>query len=227
VAIQQRDGWKYQHQAFLRERGIFMREFFVAILVLGLLGGCCNKKKCCTPTPPASSCVNFDAPAFVLGTKYGPGLTPGSLAFTANGIRATVWDFQFHTPGSGTFGSATIGLPSNGFGTGQTLKINNINMEFDFTALGSPIHTVALEYLDLGGFENLSVNGAPVPIYVGELSSAPTSIGGATVNVTTVSITPPASGKRGTVTIAATSPAKIDTLRIGGQEFAIDNVCAR
>jgi hypothetical protein len=78
--------------------------------------------------------------------------------------------------------------------------------------------------LDQGGFENLAVNGAPVPIYVGELSSAPTPMGGATVMVTAQSIP---GGKAGAVTITATPPATIKAVRIGGQEFAIDNVCAK
>jgi nitrite reductase/ring-hydroxylating ferredoxin subunit len=49
-------------------------------------------------------------------------------------------------------------------------------------------------------------------------------MGGATVMVTAQSIP---GGKAGAVTITATPPATIKAVRIGGQEFAIDNVCAK
>jgi len=76
---------------------------------------------------------------------------------------------------------------------------------------------VTFEFLDMGGFENISVNGSPM--FTGDISAVPGSLGGAAVSV---SSTPAAGGKTGLVTLAGA----IQKLRVGGQEFWINNVCA-
>ncbi|MES1211389.1 MAG: hypothetical protein ABUL63_03540, partial [Acidobacteriota bacterium] len=97
---------------------------------------------------------------------------------------------------------------------------NNINLLFDFSALGFKVSKVALSYLDLGGYENLAVNDSG---YVGELTAAPPALGGASVTVTNIAVPPPMSGKRGTVTLKGT----VKSMMIGGQELWIDSVCAQ
>jgi hypothetical protein len=104
------------------------------------------------------------------------------------------------------------------FGAGQTIRTNNINLEFDFRQLGFKASQVEFDFLDLGGFENISVNGSP--IFAGELSATPSPMGGAGIAVTTVQL---ANGKKGTVTLTGA----IKNLRVGGQELWIDRVCAR
>jgi len=74
-----------------------------------------------------------------------------------------------------------------------------------------------IDFLDMGGFENISVNGSPM--FTGDISAVPGSLGGAAVSV---SSTPAAGGKTGLVTLAGA----IQKLRVGGQEFWINNVCA-
>jgi hypothetical protein len=162
-------------------------------------------------------CVDFELP-LALGTQYGApaGHHPGDVIFTTNGIPVSVHDFEYGG-GGGTFNVATIDTAPVPFGAGQSMNTNNINLEFDFTGLGFTPTKVSFEFLDLGGNENLSVNGSP--IFNGELSSAPASLGGVNVSVST---TPVTGGKTGTVIL--TGPVK--TLRVGGQEFWIDNVCA-
>lgn len=168
---------------------------------------------------PQIACVDFEPP-FAVGTQYGApaGHVPGDLIFTSNDIDVSVYDFEF-VGGGGAFNFAAIDSPSALFGSGQTIATNNINLEFDFSGLGFIPSQVDLEFLDLGGFENLSINGSS-PIYTGELSSAPTPLGGVDVAVTT---TPVSGGIQGDLTLTG----NVQTLRIGGQEFWMDNVCAR
>ncbi len=170
---------------------------------------------------PRTACIDFGPPP-PAGTLYGSpaGNVSGDVVMVApNGIEMFVYDFRW-MGGGGTFNLARIEMPSVPFGTGQTINTNNINLEFDFSGVGFPVSRVELQYLDMGGFENLGVNGQPVPIYAGELSAAPSPIAGVNVSVTS---TPVPGGKTGTLVLTGA----VQKLRIGGQEFWIDNVCAK
>lgn len=172
----------------------------------------------CRRPGATSACIDFEAPLAV-GTAYGTpvGQAPGTVIFVTKGIPVSIQNFIF-VGGGGTFNSAGIVIPPAPFGAGQAIRTNNINLEFNFALVGFPVSVVTLDYLDQGGFENISVNGSPV--FAGELSAAPSPIGGVNLAVTSV---PAPGGKKGTVTLSG--PVK--TLRIGGQEFWIDNVCAK
>jgi hypothetical protein len=163
-------------------------------------------------------CVDFEAPLTV-GTQYGApaGHQSGDVVFTTNGIPVSVHDFNF-TGGGGTFNVAHIDLAPAPFRSGQSMRTNNINLEFNFSNIGFAPGEVKFEFLDLGGSENISVNGSP--IFAGELSSVPSPIGGVNVSV---SATPVTGGKKGIVILTGA----VQTIRVGGQEFWIDNVCAR
>lgn len=179
-----------------------------------------NSKAAAAGSGSGMACVDFGPPP-AAGTQYGnaAGNTPGAVVLVVpNGIEMSVYDFSW-IGGGGTFNSGVIETPPAPFGTGQTLRANNINYEFDFTNVGFAVSKVEFDYLDLGGFENLSINGQPAPIFAGELTSAPSPIGGVNVAVTSTSIP---GGKRGTVTLTGF----IHRIRIGGQELWIDNVCA-
>jgi hypothetical protein len=194
----------------------FQSVAFARFLVLLLVVGCTGTP---TPTPPPTTtvCVDFEAP-LVLGTQYGTpiGQAPGDLAFTTtNGVSVTVQDF---THASGTaFNEAIVETPPVPFGSGQSLRSNNINLEFDFSSIGFTARAVTVEFLDLGGSENLTVDGNPV--YAGDLSGVPSTIGGVGVAVTTASVS---GGLTGTLTLSGS----VSRLLIGGQEFWIDNICA-
>lgn len=173
---------------------------------------------CPPPASPTVACVDFEAPLAV-GTQYGTPIPqpPGTVIFTPNGIPVSIQNFL---AGGGlvVFNSAGIVMPPAPFGAGQAIRTNNINLEFKFTGVGFPVSEVRLDYLDQGGSENISVNGSP--IFAGELSAAPNPIGGVNIAITSV---PAPGGKKGTVTLTGT----VRTLQIGGQEFWIDNVCAK
>jgi hypothetical protein len=170
---------------------------------------------CCPPfcRPPKVRCVDFGPPPALL-TEYGTpvGQSPGAPAFTQSGIPVFVDTFQWGGGGT-TFGSARIEAASAGFGTGQVIRVNNINLEFDLAAAPGPVVTFA--FLDLGGIENLTVNGIR---HLGEFTTAPTSLGGVTVSV---AVTPVPGGKRGKVTLTG----NVQKLGIGGQELWLDDVC--
>jgi hypothetical protein len=165
-------------------------------------------------------CVDFEPPVAV-GTQYGSpaGHSPGTLIFTTNNIAISVFDFEF-VGGGGTFNVATVegAMSSPPFGIGQIINTNNINLEFDFSGIGFQVSQVDLGYLDLGGFENLFINGSSP--YIGDLPSAPSSIAGVNLFVVT---TPVTGGNTGVLTLTGI----VTTLRMGGQEFWIDNVCVR
>jgi hypothetical protein len=162
-------------------------------------------------------CVNFDAIA--LGTEYGncAGDAPGDVIFTDNAVEVSVDDFHF--PVGGTFGCASVVVPFGGFGGGRIVGTNNINLTFDFSAFGFA-DAVRFEFADLGGFENIGVNGDPV--CVGELTAAAPCLLPSGVILTVVT-DPMLGGVRGTATLTGV----ITSLTVGGQEFWLDSLCAR
>ncbi len=207
-------------------------------IALGLaLPGCAPTP---TPTPlpsPAQACVDFETPLAV-GTQYGATASqaPGTLIFTTNGIPVSIYEFRHTTGaakivkrhrrphvrrdvvGSAAFGLAKIVKPLAGFGQGQSMSTNNVNLEFDFSQLGFPTSQAQFEFLAMGGYQNIAVDGNPNPIFAGDLATAPNPIGGIGHAVIT---NPAAGGVQGTMTLTG----KVKSLRVGGQEFWIDNVC--
>jgi hypothetical protein len=171
----------------------------------------------------AQVCIKFEPPDFVIGDIYGApvGQVSGDLAFTFSLIDGYVYNFNLW--GSGTaFNRAFITNPPVVFSSGQSLRLNNINLLFDFTHLGFTVRKVTFAYLDLGGYENLAINGGGV--YIGELSAAPPVMTGTNVSVTSMPVPPPIIGKKGNVSVTG---ANVKSVMVGGQELWIDSVCAQ
>lgn len=186
----------------------------VAPILLGSVGACERAKR----QPEEMACVRFGPPPAV-GSTYGPPTHGrGALAFTESGVRVQVDTFLW-TNGGGTMNSAAIAAPPAPFGSGQVGGTNNITYVFDFSGLGWEPSSVDFVFLDQGGNENLGVNGSPV--HVGELTGAPGSMGGASVTTVT---NPAPGGVTGATSILG---ASITSVLVGGQEFWIDEVCAR
>jgi len=162
--------------------------------------------------------VDFEPP-LTLGTKYGQssGNNPGDIIFTSSGVPVSVREFG-NSINPTSFNEAFIDTAPVAFGASQSIRTNNINLEFDFSSIGFTPSLVELDFLDKGGYENLSVNGGQ--LYFGELSQAPSSLGPITFGVSTTPVSGGTVGK-------ATFKGAVQTLRIGGQEFWIDNVCAK
>lgn len=164
-------------------------------------------------------CIDFEPP-LVQGTKYGApaGHVSGNLVFTSKGIPVTIWDFNVTSGGASRFNFAQIATPQITFSSGQSISPNNINLEFDFSKLNFKVSQVQFKFLVQGGFENIAVNGSP--IFVGDLPSAPNPIGG--VRYTIISDPHVFGSRSGTMIL----DGAIQKLKIGGQEFWIDQVCA-
>jgi hypothetical protein len=137
------------------------------------------------------------------------------VVITTNAIAVSVADFE--VGGNTFFNSASVDTSPVALGTGQALRVNNISLDVDLSALPFAAREVRVDYLDLGGTENLGVNGSSV--FVGDLASAPPTLGGVAVSVNASPVT---GGTRGTVVLSGV----VSSLRIGGQELWIDNICA-
>ena len=159
--------------------------------------------------------MTFDTLA--VGTQYGtPTNSPGDLVHTENGIQLRVQTFLFVGTGS-IFNFADVRNNAALFPTNY-LNVNNINLNFSFAGLTFTPTRVTFEYIDQGGSENFSVNGAA--LYRGELAAAPTTWGSVTLAVGPA--TPIPGGSKRTVTL--TGP--VTQFTVGGQEFGIDSINA-
>lgn len=189
-------------------------------LYTGILGALLLVAVIGTPTPAHAqgACIDFEAPAFALGTQYGApaGHVPGQWVFNYAGIDARVHRILYGG-GAWGFNVAYIDNALPWLGPVQSLRFNNIDLSFDFSSWGTLPTTIKLSYVDLGGIENLSVNGSPV--FIGDIWAAPAVLGGVNVVVTA---NPIPGGREGTVTLIG----KVKYFRIGGQEFWIDDLCA-
>jgi hypothetical protein len=152
-----------------------------------------------------------------LGAAWGGlhGDAPGVHIFTEDGIPVYLFNF---TLGSYTgFSEGKIDLVFDACLENQTLQLNNINAGYDIAAAVPATSQVIIEFHDLGGDENLQVNGAPR--YEGDLLAAPVNIAPGvlcTVNWWTVG-----GGICGEVIL----DGNVQQLLIGGQEFWVDNLC--
>jgi hypothetical protein len=190
-------------------------------LVAACMAGTCSGVLLLAHSPQAraaTACVNFE-PTPPLGTTYGTpsGQTPGTVVLFANGVIGTVE--RFATPGGGSFFNlARVENPPTLFGTAQSLRLNNTALRFHFFALPFRPVRLTFRYLDLGGIENLAINGnAP---FMGQISTPPAVISGFTVNASSAAAP---GGRRGTLTIQG---GALRDVSIGGQELWIDQVCA-
>lgn len=178
---------------------------FLSFLALGALISGCTK------------CVKFDT--IPPETRWGApaGHSSGDVVHTEDSIEVSVHDFYLSDT-STHFGETRLGASFTGSG-GQALFTRDINLEFDFSNLSFTPNRVELVFRDTGGIENISVNGSP--IIRGALVSG--SAAGLTWTVTDAPEPTNPANRLGTFTING----NIDTLKIGGQEFWIDSVCAR
>ena len=103
-------------------------------------------------------------------------------------------------------------------GSGTALRTNNVTARFDFSSIS--VDTLCFDFVDLGGNEQITINGSThlTPAGYGELTATPVNLGGVNVSITGTSI---GSGFVGRVVIIG----GVQELIIGGQEFWIDNLC--
>ncbi len=152
-----------------------------------------------------------------LYANYGNGYghAPGDLIFVEQNVPVLLDTFDWG--GGPVFYNCQIQPATSGMGDGQIMWMSNVSNLYDIAATGVTTAEVTFEYLDVGGTENIEVNGAG--LYIGDLHLAPNNI--APGVILTVITYPVPGGLRGEVTLTG----QVDKLLLGGQEFAVDNVC--
>ncbi len=128
---------------------------------------------------------------------------------------ATVSFAPFTLGGGGTVedGAAYADAGGSAFGSGQYLWTNNILASFDFAG---PLGGLTLAFSDFGGSENLLVNGQL--LNVDDFGELPGSVGGVVVSAS-------GEGSSGQGIGGLTLLGPLRSFGIGGQEFALDDVC--
>jgi hypothetical protein len=153
--------------------------------------------------------------------------SPGDLIFNEGGIDVSIDELNGFLYPTTYSHIGIVHSPLASFGVDQVMNTNNATALFDLS--GIVTDSICLEWLDLGGYEVLEINGVLVssPNGYGQLLGLPTSIGGTSVQITgnpvitVVGGVPTVTGYQGKLVIVG----KVDSLRIGGQEFWIDNLC--
>lgn len=158
----------------------------------------------------ASACVTFGPPP-PLWTWWGTpvGHAPGQVVHSEQGILVSVEKFLIG--GGSAFDRARIEPPPvAGFGSGQTVRTQYINLGFGFQQLTWIPNRVRFQFHKSapGSTDNLIVNGVP---YVGPIQFAPAAIGGVGVSI---------------VGNWVDMAGPINSVRVGGQQLWIDTFCA-
>lgn len=170
------------------------------------------------------TCIRFeDLPADAV---YGrdANQNPGDLAFSLKGVDAYLENFIYSN--SNEIGFWNVSVTEDIFGNqaaldGQSLFISNINLKFDFTKLDHPVNGLCFRIVDGGGEENIAVNGQEIKV-IPDFSDLPEEIAPG-VFITVTPLPDPSDNFPFNAEICLRGP--IEELLIGGQEFALDNLC--
>ena len=155
-----------------------------------------------------NGCVNFES--LSVGTRY-----EFQDTFTDAGVMITVEAFQW---GNGTWTNGNYAQVDNRLragGSGLDMQYNNVNLRFDFGALG--LNGLSMSFGEYGGNLNLQVNGEFRNF--GNFAM----LNGSTLGGTALSV----SGGTGNDTGNITLSGRVQSVAVGGQELWIDDVCAR
>lgn len=172
---------------------------------------------CGTPPPSRPTCFTFGPPLH-LGATYGPPLAPGTTILSQGSLSLSIEPFV-QSSGTTSFNQAAVSVPPFGGNGGQMLRANNIN--FKIKPLGAA-SLVTLNYVDMGGSENFSVNGGALS--AGDISSLPTVVNGVSTAVKQAPLFNSGGARVGS-SGKLQLKGQISEFVIGGQEFWIDNVC--
>jgi len=169
-------------------------------------------------TSTSEECDNLsDNESQVLGSTWGGpyGDSPGDLIFNEDGIDVSLDLFDDGI--SPMFNVASITSAFAPIGTDNVISPSNINLVYDFAGLGA-IDSVTVDFFDGAGVENLEINGET--LHIGELEAMPNNIASGVILY--VDYTDYSTYQVGKITLVG----DVQTMKIGGQQFYIDNVCA-
>lgn len=179
------------------------------VVVQGLLA---LAAACLVGCHPQATCVGFDDVA--AGTTYNVGAVAATSGTTVN-VEQFFWSSGTVT----TNGTARIDAVNHAGGTLNAMRANNVNLRF---TPGQGATRVTIRFADLGGNENLMVNGSTANIgKIVDLNN--TSLGGVQVSVNAVLGGPGAQPNNWYGTLKLTG--SVTSFSIGGQELWIDDVC--
>jgi hypothetical protein len=153
-----------------------------------------------------------------LYSSYGipSGHSPGDYIFSEAGVPVYI-DILNWGSGWGFNYCRVESSPVVGFGTLQCMSMNNVSNRYDISVLGISVQKVSFQFADLGGIENLQVNGGT--LHINNLVNMPVNVApGVTMSVTYNST---GSGIYGEVILTG----NVQDLLVGGQEFFIDTIC--
>ncbi len=168
-------------------------------------------------------CIDFDD--IELG-QYGKATdyTPGTTLFIDEGVKISLDSFLYFN-GSKDLLNITIEDEPIFNGNPEELLddeyvfISNVNMVFDFSGLPETTTQVCFNFLDGGGQENIAVNGQPLlPVQSFREIDGQEIAPGVTAGV---QFSNGFDFPAGTLCLNG----KIETLTLGGQEFAMDDLC--
>ncbi len=162
--------------------------------------------------PAGAALVDFES------LPLGSVLEVGDPPWVEDGVQITGHEFFWSGGGSTVDGDATIGIGGMAGGAGQEAGwINNINLDFDF---GGPQTYVSFLFGEYGGNLNIELNGDFVNFEeMGAIDG--TVIGGVAVAVTDYT-----GGYGGGGTGLVELSGVINSFKVGGQEYAMDDVYA-
>jgi len=175
------------------------------------------------PTAFAGMGATMDFEELTSGDTYGPGGTGmemvGDDLFTDEGIVARLDDFLLTNQSVFNSNSSFIevdgALAQTAFGSQGIEFFGSISVEFDFSGLGFNVGYVQIEWADFGGSNTLGVNGQLMGM--SDFSFAPGMIDGVKIE----------RFSRGDNAGVLAFTGDIQSITLGGQELAVDNVVAR
>jgi hypothetical protein len=194
---------------------------FLLLILVSLLF-----QDCQTKVPLPVKCkrggINFDSPAFVLGSKYS---APSQIYNNRRGLSVNIKEIYFSSGNKSFNWGEIINNQPHSFGSGNVINLNNTVLSLD---LPQKTRIVEFEYLFQGGLINLGAKGNK-NIYIGSMYNLanPLIINGVTINrLKVIEIKNTNNQKiaeKGIIRL--THASDMGSLIIGGQEIMIDNLC--
>ena len=171
-----------------------MVTFMFATMLVAFLSGCCLRFSDLTPE------ATYDVGDMI----------------TTSGTNIVVKQFQWTNGNWTSSGSAKVDTRNYAHGSGNDLNANNVNLHFQFDY---PINKIAFKFGELGGNNNIKVNGDFENVQ-DLFSSNGTTIGGVQA---TVDAYRQGNNWYGKMIL----DGSISDFSIGGQELWLDDVCPR
>ena len=168
------------------------------------------------PQSGCDSLVGFEmTPRDTFGLNHD---NAGDLIFTESGVDVYIDSMTWFSGMKGYF-NAYVDTSICGFGSGKIMRFNNVSLTFDVNQINT--NNISFIFWDLGGDENLQVNGGLLYV-ISDFWTLPAVVApGVTCIVDTVSADTCLYGFIGKVILNG----MISELRIAGQELWIDSVC--